>query len=159
MSSATATSSSPEGDHDAFRHRFTSTVRFGDLDAMGHLNNLSLLRLLETGRVDYMVDLELAAHNELTFVLASLTVDFRAQAFYGDELVCGSRMSRVGRTSMTFAQRIWLHANGVTVADAESVMVSLGEDATTPVEVPAGWRAAIGAFEPQPVPGSPAAGE
>ena len=136
---------------DAYRHQFTETVRFGDLDAMGHLNNLALLRLLETGRVDYMVDLELAAHNELTFVLASLQVDFLAQGFYREELACGSRMCRLGHTSLSFEQEIWRTTDSVTLGHARSVMVTIGDDAATPIPVPEEWRRRIHAWEPQAV--------
>ena len=132
-------------DAEHFGHRVSAKVRFGDLDAMGHLNNVALLRILETSRVDYMVDLGLAAHDELTYVLAHLDVDFRAQAFFGEELVCGTRVGRVGRTSITMEQRIW--GPGRTVAEARSVLVSLGPDAVTPSPVPAPWRERIGQWE------------
>ncbi|MGH3666414.1 MAG: acyl-CoA thioesterase [Egibacteraceae bacterium] len=141
----------PVDDRAAFRHRVTAPVRFGDLDAMGHLNNLALLGLLETGRVEYVVDLGLGTHSDLTYVLASLRVDFRSQAFFRDELVCGSRATRCGRTSMVLAQHVWRPADDTVVAEAESVIVALGPDAATPIVLPDAWRRRIRAWEPEPV--------
>lgn len=122
-------------------------MRFGDIDAMGHLNNVALLRLLETGRVDYMVDLGLARFNELSFVLARLEVDFTAQGFFANELTCGSRVCRLGRTSMTLEQRVW-RSNDTVVGEGRSILVALGPDAVTPVPLPQQWRERIAEWEP-----------
>lgn len=115
------------------------TLRFGDLDAVGHLNNVALLRFIESGRVDFMVDVKVGRHDELSFVLASLHCDFRAQGFYRDQLVCGTRMANIGRTSMTMEQRVW-RADETVVAEARSVMVALGPDRKSPAPVPRAWR-------------------
>jgi acyl-CoA thioester hydrolase len=141
----------PADAHGGFRHRVEASVRFGDLDAMGHLNNLALMRMLETGRIDYMVDLGLGTHTELTYVLASLDVDFRAQSHFRDQLLCGSRVSRIKRSSMVLAQRVWRPADDTVVAEAESVIVALGSDGATPVAIPPAWRRRIRDWEPEPV--------
>lgn len=138
----------------SFRHRISSRVTFGDIDAMGHMNNLALLRLLETGRVDYMVDLGLAGHNELTYVLARLETDFRKQGLYGDQLCCGTRIIRLGRTSMTMDQRIW-RADGEVLIGSRSVLVALAPDKVTPSEVPGSWRQRIADWELTEPEGSP----
>ena len=35
----------------------TISIRWGDMDAMGHLNNTSYFRFLETARIDWMTHL------------------------------------------------------------------------------------------------------
>lgn len=129
-----------------YRHRFSSEVVFGDLDAMGHMNNLALLRLLETGRVGYMVDTGLAGYDELTYVLARLETDFRRQGQFGDFLTCGTRIATVGRTSFTMEQAIWRDDKTVLVRGA-SVLVALSEDKATPMPVPDRWRQVIAHWE------------
>ena len=129
-----------------YRHQFSSRVTFGDLDAMGHMNNLALLRLLETGRVGYMVDTGMARHDELTYVLARLETDFRAQGLFGDHLTCGTRITRLGRTSFTMDQRIW-RDDGAVLVGSTSILVALGPDKATPIPVPDRWRAAIQDWE------------
>lgn len=137
---------------DRFVHQITSQVRFGDLDAMGHLNNCALLQVLESARVEYMVNLGLAGPAELTYVLAHLDVDFRAQAFFGETLHCGSRTTRLGVTSFVLEQEVW--RSDVTVAEARSVMVALGPDAVSPQPVPEPWRCRIAGWE-RVAPGEP----
>ena len=137
------------GDHESFRHRVSTTVRFGDIDVMGHLNNVAQLRLLETGRVAYMVDLGLAGHDELTYVIARLESDFRQQGFFGDQLTCGSRMADIGRSSMVLEQRVW-REDGTVLLEGRSVLVALGPDKVTSMPVPDRWRARIAEWERRP---------
>lgn len=129
-----------------YRHRFSSDVVFGDLDAMGHMNNLALLRLLETGRVGYMVHTGLAGYDELTYVLARLETDFRHQGQFGDRLTCGTRVASLGRTSFTMEQEIW-RTDGTVLVRGRSVLVALSPDKATPMSVPTKWRQAIADWE------------
>jgi acyl-CoA thioester hydrolase len=133
-----------------YRHQFASRVTFGDLDAMGHMNNLALLRLLETGRVDYMVDTGMAGYDELTYVLARLETDFSKQGLFGDNLTCGTRITRLGRTSFTMEQRIW-RDDATVLVGSTSVLVALGSDKATPIPVPARWRELIHDWEQRPL--------
>lgn len=130
----------------SYRHTFSSEVVFGDLDAMGHMNNLALLRLLETGRVGYMVDIGLAGYDELTYVLARLETDFRNQGRFGDRLTCGTRITGMGRTSFTMEQAIWRN-DGTVLVRGMSVLVALSPDKATPISVPDRWRQMIADWE------------
>jgi acyl-CoA thioester hydrolase len=121
-------------------HVIEFTVRWSDLDALGHLNNVAVVTMCETGRVEFCNDLGLSDGTGLGFVLVSLHVDYRAQGFYRDVLALRTRAERVGRTSFTLGQRLLRSADDVTVAEAESVLVVLGEDRMTPTPVPDAWR-------------------
>lgn len=136
----------PEVDEQRYRHRFSSEVVFGDLDSMGHMNNLALLRLLETGRVGYMVETGLGGYTELTYVLARIEADFRAQGHFGDRLTCGTRIATVGRTSFTMEQSVWREDRTVLLS-GRSVLVALAEDQQTPTSVPQRWRQVITQWE------------
>lgn len=138
--------SEPTVEEGVYRHRFSSDVVFGDLDAMGHMNNLALLRLLETGRVGYMVDTGLAGYDELTYVLAYLETDFRHQGQFGDRLTCGTRIASVGGTSFTMQQEIW-RDDWTVLLSGRSVLVALSPDKATPMSVPAKWRQRIADWE------------
>lgn len=126
-----------------FDHVVDLTVRFSDLDPMGHLNNVAVVRMLETGRVDYCHDQGLMGETAPSFVLAALNVRYRAQGFYRDVLHLGTRVAAVGRTSFTLAHRVWRPADEATVAEAEAVLVVLGEDRRTPAPIPDAWRARL----------------
>jgi acyl-CoA thioester hydrolase len=128
------------GAQPAFGHRVDFVVRFADLDALGHLNNVAVVTMCETGRVEFTHDAGLRDGAAPGFVLASLHVDYRAQGFYRDELALGTRAGRIGRTSITLEQRLWRPADDSTVAEATSVLVVVGEDRRTPAPVPDNWR-------------------
>lgn len=125
-----------------YPYTFSRDVVFGDLDAMGHLNNLVLLRLMETGRIGYMVHVGLAKHDELTYVLARVEADFRSQGRFGETLTCGTRVSHIGRTSFTMEHAVW-RGDMSLLASGLSVLVALGADKATPISVPEQWRRVI----------------
>jgi acyl-CoA thioester hydrolase len=121
-------------------HAVDLVVRFSDLDPLGHLNNVAVVRMLETGRVEFSHDQALMTGDGIGFVLAALNVSYRAQAFYRDALRLETGVARIGRTSFTLTQRLWRLADEATVAEGESVLVVLGEDRVTPAPVPDAWR-------------------
>lgn len=96
------------------------TLRYSDMDALGHLNNAVYATLFEAGRVAYveqlLAPLTPAGAN---YVIVKLTIEFRAEARYPGTARILTRVSRVGGSSMTYVQE--LHVNGRLAATAESV--------------------------------------
>lgn len=138
-------------ENSTYRHLTEHQVRFADLDAMGHLNNIALVQLLETARVDYMVELGLGAHDELTYAIVSLQCDFRAQAHFHDRLTCGTRMARLGARSFVLEHEVWKQ-DGTTVATSTTTLVTLAEDPTRSAPIPEDWPERLERFERRPVP-------
>ncbi len=96
------------------------TLRYADMDVLGHLNNAVYATLCEAGRVDYM-DTILADVTPAgaSFVIVRLTIEFRAEGRYPGTARIASRITRVGGSSMTYTQEITL--GGKLIATAESV--------------------------------------
>lgn len=138
----------PEAFTDLFGFIYGATVQFGDLDVLGHVNNLTYLRIAQTSRVDYLQQICGAPYNGLTYVLARVTVDFKAQGFYKDELACGTRVSRLGTKSFDVFQQIMRIADSQVMAEVHSVMVALADDHVTSQPIPDRWRDDIIGFEP-----------
>lgn len=138
----------PEAFTGLFGFVYASTVQFGDLDVLGHVNNLTYLRVAQTSRVDYLQQICGAPYNGLTYVLARVTVDFKAQGFYKDTLACGTRVSRLGIKSFDVFQQILRTTDAQVMAEVHSVMVALADDRVTSQPIPDPWRQAIIAFEP-----------
>jgi acyl-CoA thioester hydrolase len=96
------------------------TLRYSDMDALGHLNNAVYATLFEAGRVAYVDDLLSALTPAgAGYVIVKLTIEFKAEARYPGVARIATRVSRVGGSSMTYAQE--LHVNGRLAATAESV--------------------------------------
>ncbi|RZK16406.1 MAG: thioesterase [Hymenobacter sp.] len=72
-----------------FLFSITLPVRITDLNYGGHLGNDALLSLLHEARVQFLASLgvkELDTATQLGFIMADVAVEYKAEAFYGDEL-------------------------------------------------------------------------
>jgi acyl-CoA thioester hydrolase len=140
-----------------FPHRVRIDVRFGDTDAMGHVNNARFLTYCESARIDYWEQVTgepfaLVTHgaNE-SMILAEIRVTFRSPAFAGEVLTVETRVGRIGRTSFTLEHRITaddsLRGQRRLVAVADAVQVLYDYRSARPMAIPASTSERIEAFE------------
>jgi acyl-CoA thioester hydrolase len=102
------------------------TVRYGDTDRQGHVNNAVFASFLEAGRVNMLFTPNGPLHESgAAFVIARLVLDFKAELNWPGEVWIGTRVARIGRSSMTLEQAIY--QNGVCAATAENVIVQMDE--------------------------------
>ncbi|HWK93912.1 MAG TPA: thioesterase family protein [Pseudolabrys sp.] len=102
------------------------TIRFGDTDKLGHVNNAAFSTFLETGRVHVLLDPARALNPPgTTFVIARLILDYKAEMHWPGQAHIGTRCKSIGRSSVVLEQVI---LQGDTVcALAETVMVLMDE--------------------------------
>lgn len=101
-------------------------LRWGDMDALGHLNNTLFFRFFEQSRVDWLDEHGWPVRREAAEgpMLVSTHCEFRAQVVYPGTLRIETRASRVGNSSFTIQQRMSrTDAPEQTVAEGESVSV------------------------------------
>jgi acyl-CoA thioester hydrolase len=144
-----------------FPHRLRIDVRFGDSDAMGHVNNARYLTYCESARVDYWERVTgrpfaIVTHGAAeSMILADIKIAFRSPAFVGEVLTVESRVGRLGRTSFTLEHRITApesdrgHARLVAVAEAVQVLYDYVSE--RPLPLPSATIAALEAFEGRPL--------
>jgi acyl-CoA thioester hydrolase len=138
-----------DADPRSFAHRFPLAVRWGDMDAYGHVNNVSFLRYLESGRVAYahtVYDRSINADGE-NIILADTQCSFKRQLHYPAEITILSRTTRVGRTSMTMEQMILLAPNDALVATSHSILVWFDFVHQRPAPVPDWLKTHLQAYE------------
>lgn len=99
-------------------HRTDVQMRFGDTDALGHINNASFATYAELARLDF---LRVLGGSVRSLILASLYIDFRRQVNLGDRVYVDSSVEKLGTSSMTLRQTIY--ANDERSADVKSVVV------------------------------------
>jgi acyl-CoA thioester hydrolase len=126
-------------------------VAWGEMDALGHVNNAVYLRWMENVRFHYfeMVGINaLLAEDQKGPILARAEIDFLAPVTFPDDLLLSTRTVRLGNSSFTLENRIWSLAQGKLVAtgDAIIVMVDYALEARS-VRVPEPIRAAIRALD------------
>jgi len=117
----------------SWAHTHTERVRFGDLDAMKHLNNVVFLRYFETARINYLNAL-MDSHdpvnrgaNGFGFIFASCKIDYRSPAHFDEEVAIRVRPAEIGTKSlrlefeMAVDERVIAEGHGILVGyDYES---------------------------------------
>ena len=130
--------------------KITVEVPYGDIDAMGHLNNVAYLRYLEWARQKYWLGMRGSIDFlDIDFVVARCEIDYRSSSYMGEILEIDIRISRMGRSSFDFAYRI-TGADGRLVAEATTTQVCYDWRARSKVLLTEERRREIAAFEAGP---------
>lgn len=110
----------------AFWHE--DVLRFGDLDRQNHINNVAFASFCESGRVRFFDTIvrPLIGWDDL-FVLVKITIEYRHEVHYPGSIEIGTRLARLGRSSVTFGQGLFNEGRCVAVSEAVVVLM----DATT----------------------------
>lgn len=121
-------------------------VRYGDIDAMNHVNNAVYVTYLELARVRLWRERFgfTGGARDIPIILARVAVDYRFPIALNDAVEIGLGVSRVGRTSFAFAYRI--EASGRLAAEAETVQVHFDYAAGKPCPITAELRAQLAAL-------------
>lgn len=127
-----------------YKTTLTFAVQWGDMDALGHVNNTVYFRWFESARIQIFVDLGMPPPTSTTGVgpiLATTTCDYLAPVVYPCELTVGVRVTQIGRTSITMAYGLWRAGKPQELfARGTSVVVMLDYETGRKVEVPAELR-------------------
>lgn len=100
----------------------TEKTRFGDTDAFGHINNAVVSTFLESGRGELLRYGGVKIDGEgCRFVVARVEIDFRDELTFPGDVVIGTRIARIGRSSLTCDQAVFQH--GVCRVTAVSTLV------------------------------------
>ncbi|MEW6643582.1 MAG: thioesterase family protein [Pseudomonadota bacterium] len=119
-----------------YPYRLTDNVRFGDQDPNQHVNNASFAVYFETSRVSLIRAPEFGLMPEgLSWVLAHLAIDFKAEVHWPGTVELGLAVSRLGRTSVTYDQVIF--HNGICAASAVAITVLVDRHTRKPTPLPA----------------------
>ncbi len=122
-------------------YRTDIQVRFGDTDALGHVNNAAYASYAEVARLDFLAALGKSVRS---LILASLYVDYRRQVSYDDRVHVESWLEKIGRSSFTVLQTI--DANDERAADIRSVIVHFDYATNRPSPLDDAMRAALGQY-------------
>ncbi|HEX7386464.1 MAG TPA: thioesterase family protein [Castellaniella sp.] len=103
-------------------------VRWGDLDALHHVNNTVYFRYFEEARVQLFTALDGTAFARRPVVLAQASCDFLIPLLYPASIVVGLKLVRVGRSSLELECWIADPADVTKVyARGRSVLVCIDE--------------------------------
>lgn len=111
---------------ECYAHWTRDVLRYADTDRQGHVNNAVFVTFLESGRVAILYDPKKSLAPEgCSFVIARLVLDYRAEIRWPNEVAIGTMVTRLGQSSLTFGQGLFVDNNCVAVA--ETVIVLMDE--------------------------------
>jgi len=132
-----------------FKFSSSVPVRYGDIDAQGHLNHAKYLTYMEQARFQYFVRVGLwsleAGFEAVGQIVAEASCTYKRPVHLGQTVDVGVRTSRLGSKSLEMEYR--LAVNGAEVATGRTVQVAYDYARQASIPVPLEWREKITAFE------------
>ncbi len=125
-------------------------TRWGDADALGHINNAMLVRYLECGRIDYIeqvCQLSLADGGRFGFIIAKLEIGFVKQVHHPSHLEVATRVSRFGNSSFDVDAVIFKQGENIPQITSRGVCVWFDLQNNTSVKLPDDTRDKILTFQ------------
>ena len=106
------------------KHISKITVRFGETDALGHINNSSYFIYLEEARIRFFESIGYNMNTKTwNFILASTKCDFVDQGYFNQLLKVTTNVSRIGNKSFQLDHDILDDQTGSLIAQANAIIV------------------------------------
>ena len=128
-----------------YLHWVEDHVRYRDLDVLGHCNSAVYSTFFESARVAL---LDLVGHKPVGyrhgFAVVRQTIHYRRELHLGAQLRIGTRVIKLGRTSVALANAIFSEAHCAATAEIVGVVISM--ESRRPVELPPDLREGLSAY-------------
>ena len=102
-------------------------VRWGDMDSLGHVNNILYLQYFETARIEYLLHLGLPSPGpgwrENGMIIKSVSCRFLAPITFPDTLSVGARITHLGRDRAIMDHVAVSQRSGELAAAGDAVIV------------------------------------
>jgi acyl-CoA thioester hydrolase len=126
-------------------------IRWGDMDAMQHVNNVQFFRYLESARIAYFSDLLPAGCKPDKYtVLADLQCSFLQQLHYPGSVDVGTRLQRLGNSSIHLDCAIFRPEDEQAAATARAVIVWYDFTLNRSISLPAQVRQSLLSYDGLP---------
>jgi acyl-CoA thioester hydrolase len=132
-----------------FKYSALDRVGFSDTDAQGIVYYGRYLPYFDLARVEYHrhLGMTFAGRREREFVMRACTIDYLAPARFDDLIEVFVRVSRIGRTSVTYECAAYRVEDDVHMVTAHQTLVLVELATHTASPVPESFRETLRAFE------------
>ena len=132
-----------------FRHVLSITIRPRDIDAWGHVNNAVYFTYLEMARADYfsnvMLHTKFRNPGNLGVILAETSCRFIRPIFFDQNVEIGTRVVKMGESSLQVEHRI--EADNELAASAKAISVFYDYQSGQSTPIPEEYRTRIQIYE------------
>jgi len=121
-------------------------VAWGDMDALGHVNNIVYFRYFENARIAYFERvkiLEFMRKTGIGPILASTQCRFRLPLTYPDTVSIGACISDIGPDGFTMKYSVASHRFSKIAADGEGLLITYDYRNRKKVPIPAELKKSI----------------
>lgn len=102
-------------------------TRYQDLDVMGHVNNVAMAAMFETGRIRFHHALGRHPKDKgVRWLVANVNIAYVHEAHFPDDIIIASGIGHIGNTSWHIYSAAFQH--GECVATCDTVMVTHGPE-------------------------------
>jgi acyl-CoA thioester hydrolase len=133
-----------------FRFFHPIEVRYADIDAQRHVNNVAYFAYMETARAHYMQHLGLWDGRDflkIGIILAETSCSYKTPISYGQPLRVGVRTVRLGTKSLELNYTLQDAESGEELATGRSIQVAYDYPSGKSIPIPDAWRAYLTAFD------------
>jgi acyl-CoA thioester hydrolase len=130
-----------------FKYSALTRVWFSDTDAQGVVYYGRYLPYFDHARTEYHRHLGSVRVEGAEYVMRALSVEYHAPARFDDLLECFVRISRLGRTSMSYEVAAVGLADDTLMVTGSQTIVLIDKATRAPMPLPESVRETIRAFE------------
>ena len=132
-----------------FKYSALTRVGFSDTDAQGIVYYGRYLPYFDSARVEYHRHLDMleTRPRENEFVMRASTIEYLAPARFDDLIEVFIRVSRIGRTSVTYECAAYRADDDVLMVTAQQTLVLVDLAERKACAIPDWYREKVGAFE------------
>ncbi|WP_280672282.1 MULTISPECIES: thioesterase family protein [unclassified Dysgonomonas] len=134
---------------EVFKKTIPIQIRFGDIDAIGHINNNIYYSYFDLGKSHYFEDMKAGVVNwtDGIIVLARSETDFFSPVFYKENIAVDTKIMHLGNKSGVFLQQIRNTDTDEVRCRCKSTFVYYNPDEGKSMPIPQIWRDVISCFE------------
>jgi acyl-CoA thioester hydrolase len=108
-----------------FTHKFDLRIDWSEIDQFGHVNNLAILKYIQSARVNLLEQMELMqlqAEKKKGPILASMNSQFRKPLFYPGNVSVLSKVNWIKNSSFSILHKV-VDENDETAAEVQDIIV------------------------------------
>jgi YbgC/YbaW family acyl-CoA thioester hydrolase len=137
---------------DNYRHTYSGEVKFSEVDSFGVVHNIAYLYWIEWARTQYLFDIAHTKNSEyftkdLPLMTVTTNIDYLSSLRFADEYKVLTKVSKLGRSSVTFENLTVAGNDDRIINKASSVLVYVDAATQRSKPFPDIYKQRIIAFE------------
>jgi len=136
-----------------FRVVSEMSLQWGDMDALGHINNIYFYRYFENVRVIYFdrMKTQMSPSNTTGAIIASSSCKYIRPLFYPDTILVGVKVSEMLSDRFIMSYKIFSQTQNRTCAIGDTAVVGYDFESKKKIEIQDQWVQIINQIEQGPV--------